>query len=272
MTRTQRAIEEHRRGEACVEVRDRAGRPRAGVPVWAEQEAHAFAFGCAAPDLGALAEPDRRRCAERLGELFNRIIPAGEPPDPGVLRFDVPDAVHLGRLRAELDRLAPAGVPLHVYVRGRCVGSAEPLCESSSRGEGEATYKGGGEDERAAAERLAALYSLCFAHPAVGGIFWVGFWDGEEGAGGGGLLRRDFAPKPAFRYLQKLIGTVWHTRASGATDAAGRFRFRGFRGDYRVAARAGEEPATTGRLTLREGVEGRVVLEVPGGTGDRVRS
>ena len=55
------------------------------------------------------------------------------------------------------------------------------------------------------------------------------------------MLRRDLSPKPAFRLLQKLIAVVWHTRADGATDAAGRFPFRGFYGDYRVGIRVGEE-------------------------------
>ena len=96
MTRTQRLIEEHRQGEAVIEVRDTAGRPRAGVPVWAEQEAHAFVFGCVAPDTAGLSEPDRQRCAERLGEVFNRLPVGGEPAVPGATRVPVPDDVRLG--------------------------------------------------------------------------------------------------------------------------------------------------------------------------------
>jgi hypothetical protein len=235
VTRTQRQIEEHRKGEACVQVCDRAGRVCAGVPVWAEQETHAFVFGCVAPELGALPEHDRQRCAARLDEVFNRLVPAARPPDPGVRRFEVPDGARLGRVRLELDRLANAGLPLEVHVRGRSVGL------------------GAGADgaaDRAAAERVAELYTLCFAQPAVRGIIWDGFWDGEERAAGGGLLRLDLAPRPAFHFLRKLIGTVWHTRAGGETDADGLFRFRGFFGDYRVAARVGEE-ATVGLFSCR---------------------
>jgi hypothetical protein len=71
VTRTQRQIEEHRKGPACLQVRDRAGRPCAGVAVWAEQEAHTFVFGCVVPDLGTLAEPDRQRYSARLAEVFS---------------------------------------------------------------------------------------------------------------------------------------------------------------------------------------------------------
>ena len=233
MSRTQRQIEEHRKGTVCLVVRDRDGRPCAGVPVWAEQETHAFVFGCAAPEMGTLNEPERQRCGDRFAEVFNRIIHAGQPNDPSVIRYDVPESVPLGRVRVELDRLSDAGLPVEVHVRGRVVGLGTDAAD------------------RVAAERVAALYTLCFAHPAVGGIVWHGFWDGEEGTEGGGLLRRDLSPRLAFHFLRKLIGTVWHSRASGATDAAGRFSFRGFLGDYRVSARIGEEP-TTALISCRD--------------------
>ena len=209
MTRTQRRIEEHRKGDAVIDI----GRRCAGLPLWVEQETHAFLFGCVAPDPNGLPEGDRSRCLARLGDVFNRL----EPPDLNSARFDIPDRVHLGLLRLQLDRLAADGAPLDLHIRGQTVGMAD-------RG------------EREAARRLTELYTLCFAHPSVRGIFWHGFWDGENG-----LLRRDFSPTPAFRLLQKLIDVVWHTRADGLTDADGRFRFRGFYGDYRVGVRVGEE-------------------------------
>jgi hypothetical protein len=230
VTRTQRQIEEHRQGPACIDVRDAADRPCPGVAVWVEQETHAFTFGCVAPDAAPASDPSR--CAARLHEVFNRLVPADAPADPDVTRVDAPDGVHVGRFRVELDRLASAGRPLDVYVRGRAVGLADDA------------------SGRAAAERVVALYSVCFAHPAVRAIHWVGFWDGEAGVAGGGLLRLDFAPKPAFRYLQKLIDVVWHTRAAGETDRDGRFQFRGFFGDYRVAVHAGAAATRVARLRL----------------------
>jgi hypothetical protein len=236
VTRTQRRIEEFRQGEMCIEVRDSAGCPCAGVPVWVEQETHSFVFGCVAPDLEAMLESDRQRCKTRLNEVFNRLTPAGQSPDPGAISVMVPDGVELGSFQGHLDELAAGGLPLDVYVRGCNVGLGP-------------TTKG--DRERAVAERVAAFYTLCFAHPAVWGLFWVAFWDGEAGANGGGLVRLDFAPKPAFRYLHKLIGTVWHSRANGETDAAGRFRFRGFFGDYRVAARVGEAATTVAAVAHR---------------------
>lgn len=237
MTRTQRQIEEHRKGMARIQLRDRAGRPCAGVSVWAEQESHTFAFGCVAPKLEMLAEADRQRGGERLAEVFNRIVPADPPADPNVLRYEVPAGVPLGRIRVDLDRLTAAGLPLEIHVRGCSLGLGVALAD------------------RMAAERVVALYTLGFAHSAVRGIVWHGFWNGEEDAAGGGLLRRDLSPQPAFQLLRKLIGSVWHSRASGETDAAGLFAFRGFFGNYRVAARRGEEAATTAVISHRGGDE-----------------
>ncbi len=238
MTRTQRQIEEHRQGEVCIEVRDSAG-SCSDVPIWAEQESHAFVFGCVLPKWEGATEEDWQRIADRLHEVFNRVMDDTRP-DSSAIRVDVPDDVRLSQFQSELDERAEAGKPLEVWIRGASVGlNAE-------------------DDSRAVAERVAALYTLCFAHPAVCGIIWAG-----ETVAGGGLLRRDGSPRPAFRYLHKLIGTVWHSRASGETDAAGRFRFRGFFGDYRVAARMNEAPATVAVFACKSEGGLPVVLTTP---------
>ena len=178
------------------------------------------------PDLADLSDGDRERYRTRCEELFNRLSSGADS-----LRVDVTEPVHLGRLRLDLDRLAGAGRPLEVHVRGRTVGLAE-------------------RDEADGARRVADLYTLCFAHPSVRGIVWHGLRDGEAEAGDGGLLRRDLSPKPAYRALQKLIGVIWHSRAAGQTDAEGRFTFRGFRGTYRVGVTAGERAAKVAFLRV----------------------
>src|SRR5207237_9921130 len=97
------------------------------------------------------------------------------------------------------------------------------------------------------ARRLAEPYTLCFARASVDAIIWHGSWAGDANAPGGGLLRRDFSPKPAYRVLHKLIHMYWHTRATGLSDGDGCFRFRGFWGTYRVgvAAAAGGTTVTS---------------------------
>ena len=241
MTRTQRHIIEIRQGDASIQIRDALGRPCAGIPISVEQESHAFQFGCIVPDLTCFAEPDRDRYRARLDDVFNGVMSRRQPVNAelGILRVDVAEPIPLGRLRLRLDERATAGVPLQVHVWGKSLGLVET--------------DGPGPDERDAGRRVAEFYTLCFAHPAVRGIFWHGFADGESGMGGGGLLRRDLAPKYAYKVLQKLIGFDWHSRAKGMTDATGQFRFRGFFGDYRIVAGRGETSPLVEMITLRRG-------------------
>jgi hypothetical protein len=91
---------------------------------------------------------------------------------------------------------------------------------------------------------------VCFAHPAVKGITWWDLCDQGSWLAGGGLLRKDLSPKPAFDSLRRLIHEEWRTKAEGRTDGSGEFTFRGFAGRYEVTATAGEKDAK-GRLDLR---------------------
>jgi hypothetical protein len=244
LTRTQRQLEAVRQGDVCLRVQDPTGRPWAGVPVSVEQESHEFPFGCVVPDLSSLADADRRRYHARLDEVFQCLIPAGmPPPGPRALRVDVAERVRLGHLRRRLDQLAASGLPLHVHVWGEAVGMT-PAVDVASL------------PERDLGRRVAELYTLCFAHPAVSGVFWNGLADGDPGVRGGGLLRRDLAPRYAHLVLRKLLGSLWHTRAAGVTDAAGLFRFRGFFGDYRAVADVGEPPALVGTFAFHRGSAG----------------
>jgi hypothetical protein len=229
LTRTLDHIEEFRKGDACIEVRDVLGQPCAGVPVSVEQEGHEFPFGCVVPDLDAFSAQDRDRYRARLDEVFNRVILAGQPScsKPGMLRVDLAEPTHLGLLRLRLDQLAASGLSLEVHAWGAAAGMTEATNATS-------------QGERGVGRRVAELYTLCFSHPAVSAIVWNGIADGEQDVRGGGLLRRDLAPKYAHKALAKLIGFQWHTRAAGMTDAEGTFRFRGFFGDYRVVVGAGE--------------------------------
>ncbi len=157
--------------------------------------------------------------------------------------IEVTERVHLAALRSQLDRQATAGQPFAVHISGRTVGLPQ-LSEDQG------------------ARRLADLYALCFAHPAVAGIVWHGFWDGEAGAGGGGLLRRDLSPRPAFRMLQKLLGTVWHSRVAGVSDPMGCFHFRGFRGRYRVGIVSGPDAVAVSLFLLTRSQSAEAPLSI----------
>jgi len=55
------------------------------------------------------------------------------------------------------------------------------------------------------------------------------------------------SPKPVYEQLKRLIHGEWQTRVSGATDAFGRFAFRGFGETYRPVI---QMPAGAAEKTL----------------------
>jgi len=86
--------------------------------------------------------------------------------------------------------------------------------------------------EATQAEYAVKFYTVCFAHPAMMGITWWDLMDGHAFREGGGMVRKDLTPKPAYEALKELIHNKWKTKTTGTSDGEGRFGFRGFRGEY----------------------------------------
>ena len=52
-----------------------------------------------------------------------------------------------------------------------------------------------------------------------------------------GWFNRDMTPKRVARAMDELINKTWKTRLVVKANANGRIAWRGFKGDYRVAAK-----------------------------------
>jgi hypothetical protein len=90
--RLQRDIEQHRKGDAVIEVVDAAGKPVANAAVVVRQQSHAFLFGCNLFALDQLATPGLNRKYEAaFTNLFNfATVPfywRELEPQPGQPRF-----------------------------------------------------------------------------------------------------------------------------------------------------------------------------------------
>ena len=255
MHRTQRQIEQYRKGTALIQVQQQDGRPCVGAQVSVEQETHQFQFGCLVPDLSEWSSNDRERYHRRVGEVFNVVRRQDQAERAGaeLLTIDLTNCrerMHLAEVRRELDKLNVASgggkgtaLEVHAYVSGSTIGSCD-------------YQRCGGmhpDEERSAARHVAGLYTLCFSHPFVRGIFWCGISDREKRVSNGGLLRRDLSPKHAHKTLRKLIHAVWHTRACGTTDPLGGFSFHGFFGTYRIVVEVSDRLPIVHRLCLRPG-------------------
>ena len=156
------------------------------------------------------------RAAEQRDVPFDAVgIQAHEPVG---MRFP------LDRVWEILDHYAELGKELHITEFTPTSGG-EKIVGSHLRGVW---------DEAAQAEYAEKFYRVCFAHPAVRAITWWDLCDRGAWRAGGGLLRADLTPKPVYRRLKHIISREWKTEAEGKTDADGRFRFRGFHGEYRI--------------------------------------
>ncbi len=125
------------------------------------------------------------------------------------------------KVRAAMQALAKAGVPLHL--------SEVTIPAPPSAGE---------RDGMIQAVIARNLYRLWFSLKPMMGITW---WNLVDGCGAfkeplvSGLFTREMQPKPVFHVLEDLINNQWKTRTMARVDSSGQIRFRGFAGKYNLS-------------------------------------
>jgi len=167
--------------------------------------------------------------------------------EPRTMRFP------LDRVEEILDRYALLGRELHIT----------EFTPASAGQKISGSHREGVWDEAAQADYAVKFYRVCFAHPSMRAITWWDLCDDGSWLPGGGMLRADMSPKPVYEQLKRLIHEEWKTRVTETTDAAGRFSFRGFCGEYRVVIELPggkvERP-----FQLRKGVPRDIVVTLTG--------
>jgi GH35 family endo-1,4-beta-xylanase len=94
------------------------------------------------------------------------------------------------------------------------------------------------KSEKERAKYTEDMLTLFFGTPAVEGIYFWGFhnkvhWRGDENAG---LVDDNFQPNETGRNYLKKVQKEWTTHTIIKTDEKGNLLFRGFPGDYSIAA------------------------------------
>ncbi|NBB79190.1 MAG: hypothetical protein GVY36_07040 [Verrucomicrobia bacterium] len=118
------------------------------------------------------------------------------------------------------------------------------------------------------AEFLHRLFKAAFAHEAMDGILFWGFWDGSHWKNNAMLFNNDWSLKPAGQAYRDLVFNKWWTdntdlpEIDRMTDGAGHYATRGFKGAYEARAEAG------GKLGVARGFQttdgDHLDLEIPG--------
>jgi len=135
----------------------------------------------------------------------------------------------LEEVQRRLDHYATLGKSLHITEFTPASGD-QPITGS---------HRQGRWNETAQAEYAERFYRVVFGHPATVAITWWDLCDQGAWLKGGGLLRNDLSPKPAYDMLWRLIQREWKTKAEGRTDGMGTLAFRGIHGQYRVRVEFG---------------------------------
>ena len=167
--------------------------------------------------------------------------------EPRTMRFP------LDQVQRILDQYAALGAGLHITEFTPASGG-EPITGS---------HRGGIWNEMAQAEYAERFYRVIFGHPATVALTWWDLCDQGSWLKGGGLLRADLSPKPAYDFLWRLIQREWKTRAEGRTDGAGTFALRGFYGRYRVRVQFGGR-TVDGEFHLGKTGPNEWVVKIPG--------
>ncbi|MHB8898407.1 MAG: endo-1,4-beta-xylanase [Thermoguttaceae bacterium] len=128
-------------------------------------------------------------------------------------------------------------------------------------GQIEGTYRQGTWTEETKAECFVQVRAVAFSHPAVESINHWDMGPGVRSRTYNAMLNDDLSPKPAYAALDELIHDRLTTALKGQSDEAGRYRFRGFHGQYEITVEDGAGHKTLLSFTLApESCEHRLVV------------
>ncbi|GAA4194774.1 endo-1,4-beta-xylanase [Gryllotalpicola kribbensis] len=166
---------------------------------------------------------------------------------------------------AMIDRFARYGLPLHLTENSLVSGHLMPAEIVDLNDYRIASWPSTPEGEARQADELARHYRSLVSHPQVASITYWGITDAGAWLGAPiGLVRADGSPKPGYDALHALIKGEWWLPATPVrTDADGRFRLRGFAGDYEVSA-GGTSPRSAICLSQQQNHSVHLTMEVEG--------
>jgi endo-1,4-beta-xylanase len=152
-----------------------------------------------------------------LENLLKKLLKQGVPLNGVGIQAHIGGApISPAEVLAELDRVAAIGLPIKIT-----------------------EFDINTTDEAMQADYTRDFYIAAFSHPAVNGITMWGFWEGRHWIPKAALLTKNWSPKPNYEAYQNLVRKEWWTRETGATDQAGKWSGRGFKGDYTITIESG---------------------------------
>jgi GH35 family endo-1,4-beta-xylanase len=109
-------------------------------------------------------------------------------------------------------------------------------------------------DPQRQADYQRDFMTVFFSHPNVQGIMIWGFWAPQDWLANAALYRADWTLKPNGKAWYDLVFHRWWTNTDGRTDDRGRYRTRGFLGDYEITVSKGGRTRTVRASVPRNGI------------------
>ncbi len=100
-------------------------------------------------------------------------------------------------------------------------------------------YDHNSEDEKIKADYMRDMMTSVFSHPSFNCFTLWRFWDGKPEKRESVIYANDWTMRPSGEVYKDLVFNQWWTKASGKSDASGKFSTRGFLGEYEITVTDG---------------------------------
>lgn len=141
----------------------------------------------------------------------------------------------LDKLCDVLERFGRFGLPIHFTENTLISGDLMPAHIVDLNDFQVATWPSTPEGEERQARETLEMYSTLFAHPLVEAVTTWNLVDGGWLRAPAGVMRADNTEKPVYHALYEKIHGDWETHVTLTTDAEGRVKLCGFKGNYTAA-------------------------------------
>ena len=115
-------------------------------------------------------------------------------------------------------------------------------------------------DDQLQADYTRDFLTATFSHPSVGAFLLWGFWEANHWQPSAAMYRTDWTPKASGKVWEDLVLNKWWTREKGRTNNAGKYKVRGFQGEYVIEVTRGEFTERREITLPKEGTVLKVVI------------
>jgi endo-1,4-beta-xylanase len=143
--------------------------------------------------------------------VINWLLDNGAPLDGAGMQGHFAGPTPIDRMQEIIDRFSGLRVPLAIT-----------------------EYDFNSTDEALQADFTRDFMTLIFSSPKFNDFLMWGFWERAHWLPNGAMYRADWSSKQQALVWNDLLFREWWTNESGASDSAGVYRTRGFKGDYNV--------------------------------------